>query len=87
VTWTCTRLDDEPGSSRPGHRAKNNCNFLIHLENLPLAPPDEVPDPRLDDFRSAVVAGFDLTLDVPDGARGPRPRRPSPPGVWSGRAG
>jgi hypothetical protein len=47
----------------------SNCKFLIHLENLPLTAPAEVPDPRLDDFRSAVVAGFDLTLDMPDDAR------------------
>jgi hypothetical protein len=47
----------------------SNGRFLIHLENLPLAAPPEVPDPRLDDFRSATVAGFDLTVDMPDDAR------------------
>jgi hypothetical protein len=45
------------------------CKFLIHLENLPLAAPAEVPDPRLADFRSAVVAGFDPAVDIPDEAR------------------
>lgn len=45
------------------------CTFLIHLENLPLTDPEEVPDPRMADFRTAVIAGFDLTVDMPDNAR------------------
>jgi hypothetical protein len=45
------------------------CALLIHLENLPLPDPKEVPDPRMADFRTAVVAGFDLTIEMPDNVR------------------
>jgi hypothetical protein len=45
------------------------CPLLVHLENLPLADPAEVPDPRLADFRTAVIAGLDLTADMSDEAR------------------
>lgn len=56
------------GAGREPVRA-SFCTFLVHLENLPLTDPGEVPDPRMADFRTAVIAGFDLTVDMADGAR------------------
>jgi hypothetical protein len=36
----------------------------VHLENLPLAAPWQIPDIRLNDFRSAAILAIDLTCDM-----------------------
>jgi hypothetical protein len=41
-----------------------DCPILVHLENLPLAARRQAHDARFNDFRSAVIQGFDLSYDL-----------------------
>lgn len=47
----------------------NDCQILLHLENLRLSIPVQVPDARLSDFHSVAKAAFDLTVDMEDEER------------------
>jgi hypothetical protein len=60
-------LADAPTDSVPAKPSDGQ--ILMHLENLPLVAPREIPDARFTDFRSAVLIGFDLTYDIEDQER------------------
>jgi hypothetical protein len=47
----------------------NDCQILLHLENLRLSIPVQAPDARLSDFHSVAKAAFDLTVDMEDEER------------------
>lgn len=47
----------------------NDCPIMIHLQNLPLTPPRELWDARLDDFGSIVITSLDLDTAMDDEKR------------------